>query len=156
MGVHYSTRMCGAEKRTAIVVTMVNVVKMIKQNLSITMAANFQSDSISFSSSIALSLFVINRISFSIHLSSLLAEVQPLFMLTWLVLTWFMSELGLELFSWWNPFSLMKPPPDERALKTCKMISEKYLEQLKISNEIIWCWALIFHRRRQGASTKIC
>ena len=93
-----------------------SVVKMIKQNLSITIAANFQSDSISFSSSIAFSLFVMNLISFSIVFSSLLV-VQLLLRLGWLVLTWFMSELGLELFSGWNPFSLMKPPPDDKALK---------------------------------------
>lgn len=74
--------MCGAENKTAMVVTIVNVVKIIKQNLSITIAANFQSDSISFSSSIAFSLFVIKRISFNMHLSSLLADEQALGMLT--------------------------------------------------------------------------
>ncbi len=32
---HYSTMMCGAERRTAIVVMMVKVVKVIRQNLNI-------------------------------------------------------------------------------------------------------------------------
>ena len=105
----YSTRIWGAEKSTATVVTIVNVVKMIRQNLrrkalfktwqqtagsdlSITMAANFQSDSISFSLSIAFSLPVIKRSSwvklefsdnllfptFKMLFSSLDAELQEL------------------------------------------------------------------------------
>ena len=128
---------------------------MIKQNLSITIAANFQSDSISFSSSIAFSLFVMNLISFSIDFSSLLAEVQLLLRLAWLELIWFMSALGLELFSGWNPFSLMKPPPDDKALKHVKWDQKniwtdwenwiRLLMQGFIFQQIIW---------HQGATIK--
>ena len=93
-----STKMCGAENKTATVVIIVKVVKIIKQNLkaktvwekslnsgnvyhhdiwdnckrwilnfgndlSMTMAANFQSDSISFSLSIVFKRLVIKRSS---------------------------------------------------------------------------------------------
>ena len=76
--------MCGAENKTATVVIIVKVVKMMRQNLkakksliklekkenlildhlSITMAANFQSDSISFSLSIVFKRPVIKRSSY--------------------------------------------------------------------------------------------
>ena len=43
--------MCGAENRTAMVATIVKNVKIIRHNLSTTIAANFQSFAISLSSS---------------------------------------------------------------------------------------------------------
>ena len=91
----YSTTRWGAEKRTATVVIIVNVVKVIKQNLeniselqhfcplkqhdmylSMTIAANFQSATTSSSSSFTFSLLVMNRISLRIDWSSLTLEVE--------------------------------------------------------------------------------
>ena len=68
--------MWGAEQRTAKVVMIVNAVKTIRQNLSITIAANFQSPIISASSSCIFIRLVINFSSFKIHWSSrVVAEV---------------------------------------------------------------------------------
>ena len=91
----YSTTRWGAEKRTATVVIIVNVVKVIKQNLenilelqhfcplkqhdmylSMTIAANFQSATTSSSSSFTFSLLVMNRISLRMDWSSLTLEVE--------------------------------------------------------------------------------
>lgn len=70
--------MWGADNKMAMVVIIVNVVNMIRQNLSITMAANFQSDSVSFSLSIDFNLPVMNRSSFRMLFNSLVLELQEL------------------------------------------------------------------------------
>ena len=92
----YSTTRWGAEKRTATVVIIVNVVKVIRQNLqnisvfqlkktvlcrnklylSMTIAANFQSATISSSSSFTFNLLVMNLISLRMDWSSLTLEVE--------------------------------------------------------------------------------
>ena len=72
----YSTMICGADSRTAIVVITVKAVKVMRQNRSITIAANFQSLIMSNSSSCIFMRFVINLSSFKIHWSSRLA-VSP-------------------------------------------------------------------------------
>ena len=69
----YSTMIWGADNSTAMVVITVNAVNVIKQNLSITMAANFQSLIMSISSSCIFMRFVMNLSSLSIHWSSRLA-----------------------------------------------------------------------------------
>ena len=73
----YSTMIFGAETKTAIVVITVKAVKVMRQNRSITIAANFQSLIISNSSSCIFIRLVINLSSFKIHCSSRLA-VTPL------------------------------------------------------------------------------
>ena len=73
----YSTMIFGAETKTAIVVITVKAVKVMRQNRSITIAANFQSLIISNSSSCIFIRLVINLSSFKIHCSSRLA-VAPL------------------------------------------------------------------------------
>lgn len=56
----YCTIMCGADRSTATVAMMVNIVKMMRQNLSTTIAANFQSLMTSASSSAFFIRLVIN------------------------------------------------------------------------------------------------
>ena len=73
----YSTMIFGADTKTAIVVITVKAVKVMRQNRSITIAANFQSLIISNSSSCIFIRLVINLSSFKIHCSSRLA-VAPL------------------------------------------------------------------------------
>ena len=73
----YSTMIFGADTKTAIVVITVKAVKVMRQNRSITIAANFQSLIISNSSSCIFIRLVINLSSFKIHCSSRLA-VTPL------------------------------------------------------------------------------
>ena len=61
------TNMCGAEHKTAIVVMTVKAVKMMRQNRSMTIAANFQSEITSSSSSWSFIRFVMNFSSFRMH-----------------------------------------------------------------------------------------
>ena len=107
---------CGAEQSTASVVTNVNVVKVIRQNLSITIAANFQSETTSFSSSDIFILFVMYLSSLRIHWSSLFDDEAWGLVVAWL---WLWLWKGVELFSWRLPFTRMKQPPAprERGLK---------------------------------------
>ena len=72
---HYETIMCGAVRRTAIVAINVNNVNVIKQSLSRTIAANFQSQTMSVATSWCFILSVITRSSFKINESSLTAPV---------------------------------------------------------------------------------
>lgn len=66
----YLTITWGAAARTASVAMMVNSVKVMRQSLSRTMAANFQSPSTAADSSSSRILSVITFISFRIRLSS--------------------------------------------------------------------------------------
>jgi hypothetical protein len=72
----YVTIICGAENSTAIVAIMVNRVKIIKQSLSTTMAANFQSFVTSAASSSFLYFSVITRISLRMSESSRWDPIQ--------------------------------------------------------------------------------
>ena len=65
------TIICGADKNRMQVVSIVYKVRPSRQNLSITMAANFQSEITSSSSSLSFSLLVIYLSSFRICLTSL-------------------------------------------------------------------------------------
>lgn len=62
--------MCGAARSTAMVAIMVNAVKVSKQSLSSTIAANFQSFSMAAVSSSSRILSVITRSSFRMRLNS--------------------------------------------------------------------------------------
>lgn len=73
----YWTMMCGADSNTATVAITVNNVNTIRQNLSTTMAANFQSLPTSCSSSFFLILLVMNCSSRRIVCSSLWAVEHP-------------------------------------------------------------------------------
>ena len=66
----YLTITCGAAASTARVAMIVNRVKVIRQSLSSTIAANFQSPSIDADSSSSRILSVITLISFKMRLSS--------------------------------------------------------------------------------------
>lgn len=66
----YCTMMCGADRSTATVAMMVNIVKMMRQNLSTTMAANFQSLMTSASSSAFFIRLVMNCSSRKMFCSS--------------------------------------------------------------------------------------
>ena len=66
---------CGAAQRTATVANMVKTVNKIRQSLSKTMAANFQSPSTEEDSSSSLIFSVINFISLRIRPSSLFSEL---------------------------------------------------------------------------------
>jgi len=70
------TMMCGAARSVATVEMMVNAVKVNKESLSSTIAANFQSFSSAAVSSSSLILSVITLSSFSIRLNSLKAPRQ--------------------------------------------------------------------------------
>lgn len=62
--------MCGADNNTAMVATMVNIVNVMRHNLSSTIAANFQSFSMAAVSSSSLILSVMILISFKMRLNS--------------------------------------------------------------------------------------
>jgi len=70
------TMMCGAARSVATVEMMVNAVKVNKESLSSTIAANFQSFSSAAVSSSSLILSVITLSSFSIRLNSLKAPID--------------------------------------------------------------------------------
>ena len=65
--------MCGAARSVATVEMMVNAVKVNKESLSSTIAANFQSFSNAAESSSSLILSVITLSSFNMRLNSLMA-----------------------------------------------------------------------------------
>lgn len=133
--VNYWTIICGAEHKTTKVAIMVNSVNIIKQNLSITMAANFQSLIMSASSSFLRILLVINCISFSMSWRSLCAiehvpesssdkaTAPPVLLLCWWA--WCILEVVdvPRMYALFNVAEVWPPGPRVQCLKSSSMSS---------------------------------
>jgi len=101
---HHGTTTCGADRKRMTVVSIVYKVSPRRQNLSITMAANFQSEITSSSPSLSLSLLVIYLNSFSICFTSLEMSCAT-----------FLLEEQQQWWSW-----LEHPPPLKGSSSGCE------------------------------------